>query len=147
MPESIYKLQPNRTIQLRGFDHLGAGAAVHSATANSFKVSGVFRDTADFAVLFLYDADNFYEHPRLKYLPDFDFDGLTLQFDVRYNGLMPLDCNNVSACAMSASLQIIMHSPSALPSATTSMPIRKSASMDTIGLSAPIPTPGRKAQS
>ena len=91
MPERIYKLQPNRTIQLRGFDSLGASAALHSATANSFKVSGVFRDPADFAVLVLYDADNFYEHPRLKYLPDFNFDGLTLTFDVHYEGLMPLE--------------------------------------------------------
>lgn len=93
MPERIYKLQPDRTIQLRGFDHLGAGAAIHSATPSSFKVSGVFRDAADFAVAVLYDADNFYEHPTLKYLPDFDFSGLTLQFDVAYEGLMPLDCH------------------------------------------------------
>ena len=75
----------------RGFDDLGASAAIHAATANSFKVSGVFRDPADFAVLVLYDADNFYEHPRLKYLPDTNFDGLTLAFDVYYTGLMPLD--------------------------------------------------------
>ncbi|HSW48881.1 MAG TPA: hypothetical protein VLH09_01845, partial [Bryobacteraceae bacterium] len=91
MPETIWKLQPNRTIQLRGFDDLGASAALHSATESSFKVSGVFRDAADFAVLILYDADNFYEHPRLKYLPDTDFSGLTLTFDVHYSGLMPLD--------------------------------------------------------
>ncbi len=91
MPERIYKLQPNRTIHLRGFDDLGAAAALHSATPSSFKVSGVFRDAADFAVVILYDADNFFEHPRLKYLPDFDFAGLTLQFDVHYDGLMPLD--------------------------------------------------------
>lgn len=91
MPERIYKLQPDRTIQLRGFDDLGASAALHSATPSSFKVSGVFRDPADFAVLVLYDADNFYEHPRLKYLPDTDFFGLTLEFDVHYSGMMPLD--------------------------------------------------------
>ena len=91
MPERIYKLQPNRTIQLRGFDDLGASAALHAATSNSFKVSGIFRDPADFAVLILYDADNFYEHPKLKYLPDTNFDGLTLTFDVHYSGLMPLD--------------------------------------------------------
>ena len=89
--EKIRKLQPDRTIQLRGFDDLGASAALHSATRASFKVSGVFRDPADFAVLILYDADNFYEHPRLKYLPDTDFSGLTLTFDVHYSGLMPLD--------------------------------------------------------
>lgn len=91
MPERIYKLQPNRTLALRGFDHLGASAAIHSATATEFKVSGVFRDPADFAVLVLHDADNFYEHPRLKYLPDFSFGGLTLTFDVQYQGLMPID--------------------------------------------------------
>lgn len=91
MPEALYKLDPRRTLALRGFDSLGAAAALHSATANGFTVSGVFRDAADFAVLVLYDADNFYEHPRLKYLPDFDFSGLTLSFDARYEGLMPLD--------------------------------------------------------
>lgn len=92
MSERIHKLQPDRTIQLRGFDHLGAAAAMHSATPGGFTVSGVFRDAADFAVLTLWDADNFYEHPRLKYLPDFHFAGLTLRFDVRYENLMPLDC-------------------------------------------------------
>ena len=71
MTERIYKLQPNRTMALRGFDDLGAAAALHSATEDSFKVSGMFRDPADFAVLILYDADNFYEHPRLDYLPGF----------------------------------------------------------------------------
>ncbi len=91
MSEQIFKLQPNRTMHLRGFDSFGAAAAMHHATATSFQVSGIFRDAADFAVLVLHDADNFYEHPRLKYLPDFDFDGLTLQFDVHYSGLRPLD--------------------------------------------------------
>ena len=32
MSERIYKLQPDRTVHLRGFDHLGASAAVHSAS-------------------------------------------------------------------------------------------------------------------
>ncbi|MDQ6678167.1 MAG: hypothetical protein M3Z09_12820 [Acidobacteriota bacterium] len=92
MPEKIYKLQPNRTIALRGFDALGASAALHTATADAFTVSGTFRDAADFAVLMLWDADNFYEHPRLKYLPDFNFDGAVLTFDVEYSpGLQPLD--------------------------------------------------------
>jgi hypothetical protein len=92
MSEQIYKLQPNRTVALRGFDALGASAAVHSATATSFAVSGNFRDAADFAVVVLWDADNFYEHPRLKYLPDFNFSGITLTFDVQYDtGLQPLD--------------------------------------------------------
>ncbi len=92
MPERIYKLQPDRTVALRGFDHFGAAAAVHSATPQGFRASGVFRDPADFAVVVLYDADNFYEHPRIKHLPDFDFSGLTLQFDVAQQHLMPLNC-------------------------------------------------------
>ncbi|MCX6609647.1 MAG: hypothetical protein NTW74_02220, partial [Acidobacteria bacterium] len=90
MPETIYKLQPNRTMQLRGFDACGAAAAMPPATANSVQGRGVFRDAADFAVLVIYDADNFYEHSSLKYLPDFDFSGLTLSFDVHYDGLRPL---------------------------------------------------------
>ena len=92
MSERIYKLQPDRTIQLRGFDSLGASAALHHATPSGFEVSGTFRDSADFAVLMLWDADNFFEHPRIKYLPDPNFAGLTLRFDVAYENLMPLDC-------------------------------------------------------
>jgi hypothetical protein len=92
MPEQIYKLQPDRTLSLRGFDGFGAAAALHSATPSGFQVSGVFRDPADFAVLTLYDADDFYDHPSIRYLPNFDFTGLTLTFDVAYSdGLMPLD--------------------------------------------------------
>lgn len=92
MPERIYKLQPDRTVFLRGFDHFGAAAAVHNATADSFNVSGVFRDPADFAVVVLYDADNFFEHPTLKYLPDFDFSNLTLTFNLAAENLMPINC-------------------------------------------------------
>jgi hypothetical protein len=91
MPERLYKLQPNRALHLRGFDGLGASAALHSATASGFEVSGSFRDGADFAVLVLHDADNFFDHPRIRHLPDFDFDGLGLTFDVEYSGLMKLD--------------------------------------------------------
>lgn len=92
MPERIYKLQPDRTVYLQGFDHLGASAAVVEATPEGFTVRGQFQDAADFAVVVLYDADNFFEHPRIKYLPDFRFDGVVLQFDVRYENLMPLNC-------------------------------------------------------
>jgi len=92
LPERIHKLQPNRTVHLRGFDTFAAAACIHSATPAGFKVSGTFRDPADFAVVVLYDADNFYEHPSVKYLPDFDFSGLSLSFDLRYSdGLQPID--------------------------------------------------------
>ncbi|MBI5282893.1 MAG: hypothetical protein HY858_14505 [Candidatus Solibacter usitatus] len=97
MPEIIHKLQPDRTIHLRGFDHLGASAAVHQASPNGFRVTGRFRDAADFAVLMLYDADDFFGHPTLKPLPDFDFSGLTLSFDVSYTNLMPLNCRKYAS--------------------------------------------------
>jgi hypothetical protein len=90
--EPIRKLQPDRTIHLQGFDHLGASAAIVQASPQGFKVRGSFQDAADFAVVVLYDADNFFEHPRIRYLPDFDFSGVVLEFDVRYEGLMPLNC-------------------------------------------------------
>jgi hypothetical protein len=92
LPETVYKLQPDRTVQLRGFDSFAAAASIHSATPEGFKVSGTFRDPADFAVAVLYDADNFFEHPSIKYLPDFNFAGLTLTFDLRCSpGLQPID--------------------------------------------------------
>ncbi|MBI5086899.1 MAG: hypothetical protein HZB13_20165 [Acidobacteria bacterium] len=97
MPETIYKLQPDRTIHLRGFDHLGASAAVHDASPGGFRVTGRFRDAADFAVLTLYDADDYFAHPTLKPLPDFDFSGLTLSFDVTYTNLMPLNCRKYAS--------------------------------------------------
>ncbi len=92
MPERIVKFQPDRTLALRGFDTYAAAASLHSASPSGFTVSGTFRDPADFAVVVLYDADNFYEHPSIKYLPDFNFSGLTLSFDLNYtDGLQPID--------------------------------------------------------
>ena len=80
MPERINKLQPDRTLYLRGFDTFAAAASIHNASPTGFTVSGTFRDPADFAVAVLYDADNYFEHPSIKYLPDFNFAGLTLSF-------------------------------------------------------------------
>jgi phage tail sheath gpL-like len=77
---------------LRGFDQLGAGAAMHNASPTGFEVSGVFRDPSDFAVVVIWDADDFFNHPTLKYLPDTNFAGVTLQFDATYQNLMPLNC-------------------------------------------------------
>ncbi len=91
MPDVLYKLQPDRTMYLRGFDHLGAGAALHNARPDGFEVTGVFRDPSDFTVLVLWDADDYFNHPSLKYLPDTNFSGLTLQFDASYQNLMPLN--------------------------------------------------------
>lgn len=92
MPETIYKFQPDRTVYLRGFNTFAAAASIHSASPTGFTVSGTFRDPADFAVAVLYDVDNYYEHPSIKYLPDFNLAGLTLNFDLNYSdGLQPID--------------------------------------------------------
>src|ERR1035437_5153578 len=92
MPDVLNKLQPDRTMYLRGFDHLGAGAAMHNARPDGFEVTGVFRDPSDFAVLVVWDANDFFNHPTLRYLPDTNFSGLALQFDASYENLMPLNC-------------------------------------------------------
>lgn len=89
--EQIFKLQPDRTLYLRGFTGVGSAASLHSARQDGFSVCGVFRDMADFCVLNLYDADNVFEHYSVRYLPDFDLGGLVLTFDVAYRGLQPLD--------------------------------------------------------
>ena len=92
MPERINKFQPDRTIYLRGFNTFAAAASIHSASPTGFTASGTFRDPADFAVAVLYDVDNYYEHPLIKYLPDFNLAGLTLTFDLQYtDGLQPID--------------------------------------------------------
>lgn len=92
MPERIHKLQPDRTVALRGFDTFASASSIHSASPTGFTLSGTFRDPADFAVAVLYDADNYYEHPSIKYLPDFNFAGLTLNFNLNYtDGVQPID--------------------------------------------------------
>jgi len=76
---------------LGGFDAFGACAALWGASATGFTVSGVFRDQADFATLYLFDADDTLSNPLWKYLPDFDFTGVVLSFTMAYDGLQPID--------------------------------------------------------
>ncbi len=89
--EQILKLQPDRTLYLRGFDGTGAAAALLQASPTGFTVCGVFRDMADFCVLVIYDADNLFEHYSVKYLPSFDLSGIVLNFSLSYQGLQPID--------------------------------------------------------
>lgn len=92
MPERITKLQPDRTLSLRGFNSFAAAMSIHHASPSGFQVSGTFRDPADFAVAVLYDADNAFEHPSIRYLPDFNFAGLTLNASLEYSdGVQPID--------------------------------------------------------
>ena len=89
--ETIYKLQPNRTMHLQGVSAYGAGAALWGTSENGFTVSGVFRDAADFAVLVLWDRDDFFGHPRWSYLPDSNFTGLVLDFDITFQGIQAFE--------------------------------------------------------
>src|SRR3954449_10451150 len=89
--EQILKLQPDRTLYLRGFDGTGAAASLSQTSPTGFTVCGVFRDMADFCVLVIYDADNTFEHYSVRYLPSFDLSGMVLNFDVSYQGLQPID--------------------------------------------------------
>ena len=90
--ETIYKLEPHRTLHLKGFDGDGAAAALVNASATGFTLKGVFRDMADFCVLTLFDADDYFGHYQVnRYLPNFDFTGQKLTFDIATTGLQPLD--------------------------------------------------------
>src|SRR4051812_6125336 len=89
--EQVFKLQPDRTLYLRGFTGVGAAASLCNASPNGFEVCGVFRDMADFAVLVIYDADNTFEHYTVRSLPDFNLSGMILTFDLSYRGLQPID--------------------------------------------------------
>ena len=91
MSEAIFKLQPHRTLCLQGFDGYGAAAALWGASDAGFTVSGVFRDQADFAVLTLFQMDDPFGHPRFSYLPDGNFTGLKLDFDVTGQGIQAFE--------------------------------------------------------
>ncbi|MBV8812681.1 MAG: hypothetical protein JO033_28755, partial [Acidobacteriaceae bacterium] len=118
--EQIYKLQPDRTLYLRGFTGVGAAASLCQASPTGFTVCGVFRDMADFCVLMLHDADNTFEHYTIRYLPDFDLSGLVLTFDLSYQGLQPLDSSKYSWIDW-AQLDVIKSDETTVPTAN---PIR-----------------------
>ena len=52
---------------------------------------GVFRDQADFAVLVLFEKDDPFGHPRFSYLPDGNFAGIELEFDISFHGVHPFE--------------------------------------------------------
>jgi hypothetical protein len=86
---TVAKLQPDRSMYLRGFDRRGAVATMHHASPGGFTVSGCWSDQADFAVLMLFDADDQFGHLfTSRYLPDFSLAGVTLDFDLAITGCM-----------------------------------------------------------
>lgn len=89
---SIAALQPNRTMALSGTNRTGAMGGLVKTSETGFTISTVFRDQADFCKLTLFDADDFFGHIQTtKYLPNFDFTGCVLSFDVAYKNLFPLE--------------------------------------------------------
>lgn len=77
------KLDPTRSMYLRGFDRRGCVASLHTASSTGFTVSGYFSDIADFVVMTLFDADDLFGHLYTsKYLPDFDLSNVTMTFDL-----------------------------------------------------------------
>ena len=66
---------------------------------SGFKVSGVFRDHGDFALVVLFQEDDPFGYPRFSYLPDGDITGLKPDFDIEFQGIFlrearaPLDNN------------------------------------------------------
>jgi hypothetical protein len=86
---AIAKLDPRYAISLNGFDRRGAAASINHATATGFTVSGCWSDQADFAVLYLWNADDLYGHLfTSRYLPDFSLAYVTLDFDLAISGVM-----------------------------------------------------------
>ena len=91
MSEQITKLTPNRDLQAY-FLTPSAIAALSSATASSFVLSGKWRQQFDWAVV-EWNRDNVFEHPCLRNLPDGDLSGLTLTYQEQRVGCIPFQSN------------------------------------------------------
>ena len=85
----IEKLTPDRDLQCFFF-HPSAIAAISSASADGFTVSGTWRQQFDWAVI-EWNRDNVYEHPALRNLPDGDLSGLVLTYEETRTNCIPLD--------------------------------------------------------
>jgi hypothetical protein len=85
----LSKLTPDRDLQCF-FLHPSAIAAISSASADGFTVSGTWRQQFDWAVI-EWNRDNVYEHPALRNLPDGDLSGLVLTYEETRANCIPLD--------------------------------------------------------
>src|ERR1700677_1266727 len=89
MPETLQKLQPDGDLQCYFFEPSGI-AALSSARATGFTVSGTWRQQFDWAVI-EWNRDNVFEHPAFRPLPDGDLSGLTLSYQETRENCIPLD--------------------------------------------------------
>lgn len=89
MSEQLSKLRPDRDLQCY-FERPSAIAAMSSATASGFTVSGCWRQQFDWVVI-EWNRDNVFEHPALRNLPDGDLSGLHLTYEETRTNCIPLD--------------------------------------------------------
>ncbi len=89
MAEQLSKLRPDRDLQCY-FERPSAVAALSSASANGFTVSGCWRQQSDWVVI-EWNRDNVFEHPALRNLPDGDLSGLQLSYQEVGTNCIPLD--------------------------------------------------------
>src|SRR5258706_6757337 len=85
----IAKLQPDRTLYIASFSPRSALGVIHNASATGFRVTGRFNALNDNVIL-EWNRDNDFEHPDIRYLPDGDFSGLTLSYDMDHTGLVDI---------------------------------------------------------
>lgn len=83
------KLRADRDLQCFFF-RPSAIAALSSASASGYTVSGTWRQQFDWAVI-EWNRDNVYEHPAFRYLPDGDLSGLTLSYEETRTNCIPID--------------------------------------------------------
>ena len=72
-------------MHVQGFSGRAATTTMHGATATGVSVSGILQAAEDFAVLCFYNAWDYFNHLRLKHLPETDLSGLKLEFDIEYD--------------------------------------------------------------
>jgi hypothetical protein len=87
--DSFYKLRPDQDLQCY-FEQPSAIAAMSDATADSFRLSGEWRQQFDWAVV-EWNRYNPIDHPLWRNLPDGNLAGLVLQYDERRENCMPID--------------------------------------------------------
>ncbi|MBI2680998.1 MAG: hypothetical protein HYX25_08345 [Candidatus Solibacter usitatus] len=89
MSETLEKLRPDRDLQCY-FERPSGVAALSSASATGFTVSGCWRQQFDWAVI-EWNRDNVFEHPLFRNLPDGDLSGVVLTYDETRQNCISLD--------------------------------------------------------
>ena len=64
---------------------------MHDASATGWTLTGQWGEQNDFAIAVLAQADNQFEHPAARYLPDWAFDGMVLSFDLAVTNCVPME--------------------------------------------------------